>query len=253
MGFTRSTTDVKIHQSMSDYPRVEDGISAEELKKKFDAPAEQLQKDLNTLEKELEDKTGATSLGAMPLSDGDNSGDNVQAKLEYLLGQAQNAVQGQIIDGSITQSKLDPNFSSSIAYKNGELQENLNAEKINGKTDIELYRSMIKIGFYTGNSTESQTVEVGFKPSAVIICTTSKIYRGDGSSPQENIGIIAENGLKETYKGTNLVTYTGQENILTDNGFTVHKLKRTYDGEIQYNSSMGFNIKGTIYTYIAFR
>ena len=249
MGFTRSTADVKVHQSMADYPRVEDGMSAEELKKKFDAPAEQLQKDLNKLVDELEAETGANSTGAQQLTPGDTTAPNVQAKLLYLLEQIQNAILNQIPDGSITETKLNPEYASLLAKTNGTLQEGLNAEKINGKTDSELYGYMIKMGEYTGNSVESQTIELGFKPSAVYVSSTLKRYfeDGDGAS-RDDSGLITSDGLSVTY------TYAGGSysgnNTLTDTGFVVNKLKSS-SGKL--NEYYGLNETNRKYHYIAFR
>lgn len=142
MGFTRSITDIKVHQKLGDYPNQDNGLTAEELKKKFDYPSETLQNDLNKLEEELESVVGAANIGALPLDDNDDSNNNVQAKLEYIHKEAQEATLGQIPDGTITESKLATSFSNFIAKKNDELQVGLNSEKINGKTYSELQEEM---------------------------------------------------------------------------------------------------------------
>jgi hypothetical protein len=134
MGFTRSTTDISVHQKLGDYPNQENGMTPEDLKKRYDLPAEILQKDLNKLEEELESVIGASNVGALTLDVADDSNNNVQAKLEYIYGQLQNVALGQIPDGSITEAKLETNYANTLPKKNGELQENLNAEKIGGKT-----------------------------------------------------------------------------------------------------------------------
>ena len=85
MRFTRSTTDISVHQKLGDYPNQDNGLTPEELKKRYDLPAEQLQKDLNKLEEELEAMSGAGNVGAMPLDDEDESPNNIQAKIRQQL------------------------------------------------------------------------------------------------------------------------------------------------------------------------
>lgn len=138
MGFTRSNADLKIIQKLSDYPNMEDGLSSEELKKKFDEGAEILQEDLNKLMVEMEDLYGASKIGVKQLSDGDTSDNNVQGKLLYLLEQIQNTNLGQIADGSITKEKMNIDYANSLAEKNGEMQTNLNAEMVGGKKEEEI-------------------------------------------------------------------------------------------------------------------
>lgn len=248
MGFTKSIADVKVHQSMADYPRVEDGMSAEELKKKFDAPAEQLQSDLNKLVDELEDTAGAMNIGAMALTGDDTSANNVQAKLLYILEQIQNTVLSQIPDGTITKAKINTEYANKLAEKDGTLQENLNAQLINGNTDLEMYRSMIKIGNYTGNSSESQTIDVGFKPTAVVVSAIKKDYVYDYRVQSlDNNGLITADGFNIGYETTG--GWYSATNVLTDTGFTVNKPKKG----TEKTDVCGLNISNQKYSYIAFR
>ena len=142
MSFTRSTTDISVHQKLGDYPNQDNGLTPEELKKRYDYPAETLQKDLNKLEEELEEITGASNVGAVPLDEADESNNNVQAKLQYLHEEIQNTTLGGIPDGTITEEKMESNFLDKIAKKTGELQVNLNAEKIGGETLADLREEM---------------------------------------------------------------------------------------------------------------
>lgn len=158
MSFTRSTTDLKVHQSLSDYPNVEDGLSAEELKKKFDAPAEQLQKDLNNLEEELEKETGALNIGAEKLDASDLSGATVQDKLRKVNTDLKNVVLNQIPDDSITQEKMNTEYEQTIAKKDGTLQGGLNAEKLDGSTKQEIIDSA---GAFAETRIINATKEVG--------------------------------------------------------------------------------------------
>lgn len=138
MGFTRSTTDIKVHQKLGDYPNQDDGLTPEELKKRFDYPAETLQNDLNKLEEELEKQVASASIGAIPFDDNDTSPNNVQGKLYQLRKDIQEISLGQIPDGTITSAKIEQNYEKTIAKKDGTLQMNLNSEKLGGKTLSEI-------------------------------------------------------------------------------------------------------------------
>jgi microcystin-dependent protein len=106
MGFTRSTADIIVHQKLGDYPNQDDGLSADELKKRYDYPAETLQKDLNKLETELESETAAASLGATALDENDASAKNVDAKLKKIYTEFKEVRDGAIKDGSLVTSKI---------------------------------------------------------------------------------------------------------------------------------------------------
>ena len=111
MRFTRFEDNVSVHQGLSDEPNIDDGLTAEELKKKFDEPAEKLKKVFNDLTNELENNTSAKKLGAQKLNNADNSDENIQAKLESLQSQITtinntNIATSKIEDGAITTSKI---------------------------------------------------------------------------------------------------------------------------------------------------
>lgn len=139
MGFTRSTDNMSIIQELSDLPNTDDGLTAQELKAKFDLGAETLQDDLNRLMNEIEGDIGSANVGATPVYEGDTSPDNVQDKLEMIYEAVQGATLGQIPDGSITKTKLDQTFANKIAEKDGTMQTNLNAEKLGGIKIFDLY------------------------------------------------------------------------------------------------------------------
>lgn len=111
MGFTRFEDNVSVHQGLSDEPNIDEGLSSEELKKRFDEPAEKLKNAFNNLTNELEDNTSAEKLGAQKLNDVDSSAENIQAKLESLQTQITtinntNIATSKIEDGAITTSKI---------------------------------------------------------------------------------------------------------------------------------------------------
>lgn len=109
MSFTKSTTDISVHQKLGDYPNQDDGLTAEELKKKFDYPAETLQNDLNTLIQELEDENATQNIGASKLDENDETGSNLQAKLEKIYTEFKQVRDGGLKDNSIETSKLKDN------------------------------------------------------------------------------------------------------------------------------------------------
>lgn len=172
MSFTRSTTDVNVHRNMPDYPTGE-GISASDLKEAFDSEAEGLQGDINRLATELEDTTSASNLGAAALTDGDTSGATIQAKLEKLQDEIEDATLGQIPDGTITEAKLNDDYAATLAKKNGELQEGLNTEKLNGKTEAQL-----KSAFLTTPSAATYSFTGAAKNTATV--TESKTHTTSG-------------------------------------------------------------------------
>lgn len=242
MGFTRSIKDLKIIQKLSDYPNMEDGLSAEELKKKFDEGVEEVQKDLNRLQEELEDETSSGNIGALPLSEGDNSEANVQSKLGYLLELMQSMSQGAVADGSITKAKMNTEYANSLAEKNGVLQENLNAEKINGKTLEEITTQYYPyvVGSYTGNGdpeyNTNQTITLDFTPSAILVMRAS----GSIYASFNTIALAVKNS-SYFYRGSTPMLE------IVEKGFKV------YNQRAGSNIYSELNREDTIYNYIALR
>ena len=142
MSFTRISRDVSVHQSMPDYPSGE-GYTATQLKQAFDAPAEGIKTDVNGLMGELEDTTAASNIGAAALDESDTSDANLQAKVEKIHAEIQGVALGDIPDGTITQAKLNATYEGTIAKKDSTLQEGLNSEKINSKTEAQLKASFL--------------------------------------------------------------------------------------------------------------
>lgn len=127
MSFTRSTTDISVHQKLGDYPNQDNGITADELKKKFDYPAETLQKDLNKIVEELENENATQNIGASKLDENDETENNIQAKLNKIYQATKDVTLGQIPDGTITEKKLANDYANSLAKK-----ENLGLMYLNG-------------------------------------------------------------------------------------------------------------------------
>ncbi len=239
MAFTRFEKDVSVHQSLSDEPNADNGLSAEELKKQWDRPAEELKEAFNKLVYELESKTSATDLGANPLTEGDTSEPNIDAKLRYLLKAIQDVTLGTVPDGSITKTKLDGEYTKTLAVKDGTVQVGLNAEKIADKTLDELASYFMVTGALTGiSTTQFTTFELGFTPRAVLVSS---------GGTRVGIGVLSETELVTTEKpqyyrsdddrGSTYVTLE-----IVENGFKFR----------QPNHSDGLSY-GTGYRYIAFR
>lgn len=225
MGFKRSTTDIKVHQSLGDTPNVDNGITAEDLKKRYDFPAETIQNDLNALMGELEETTGASNIGAEPLEDGDTSGNTIKDKLIELKNRIANAVLGQIPNGTITKEKLNTDFSNLIAEKDGELQENLNAEMLGGQR-LEQFTKVV-VGTYVGDGDkEKVTFECGFRPKCVIITHYSSLFT------LVNERIIFHEGYGATNSSVDYKDVT-----ITESGFEVTNISGT-----NFESLNGTNI-----------
>ena len=221
MGYTKINDNLSVHQSLSDEPNIDDGLAAEELKKKFDEPAEKLKKAFNDFINELENKVGATGIYAQPIYDGDTTDNNIQAKLSKLHTEIQQTVLGQIPDGSITKPKINSAvFDEIYAYKN------------------------YVIGNYTGNcpineSSAEQEISLDFTPSAVII-SSSKF---PASNDVEHITALGTTNVQITKD--NIVSNIVLAQI-KENGFKVKHINTN-------NYSAGFNKENTTYTYIAFK
>lgn len=106
MAFTRPRIDeLDIISKLGDDPNSDNGLSAADLKAKFDEGAKKLCNwFIKTMLVELEARTSAGNLGAS-LSD-DATVTNVQAALEAVLAIAKDAQSGILIDGSVTTAKL---------------------------------------------------------------------------------------------------------------------------------------------------
>lgn len=139
MGFTRMNDNVSVHQSMPDEPNIDDGLSAEELKKKFDEPAEKLKNAFNNLIDELESNASAGMMGAQKLNDTDSSDENIQAKLENLQSQITtinntNIATSKIEDGAITTSKIaDASVTTEKIANNSVTTDKINNGSVTGE------------------------------------------------------------------------------------------------------------------------
>lgn len=237
--FTKSTTDISVHQKLSDNPNIDDGLTAEQLKERFDFPAETLQEDLNNHIDELGEETAAGNIGASAISEGDTSDNNIQAKLEHLQEEIEGVSQGTVADNSITENKLTTAFNATLAKKDGTLQTGLNSEKLGGY-NLQRVLNYVKpvIGSYTGDGVSSgKEINLGFTPSAVIVLSSEALTNYSGFAKYFG---CAFTDTPYTYNDTNYIE-------CVENGFKVK-------GSGGYASTGGvFNANNKKYNYIAFK
>ncbi len=103
MGFTKLTKDMAIIAALDNEPNDVGGLTAEELKNKFDEAGKAVQQYLNeVLVKELEGSLAAEKLGAV-LGDVEMT---VQMALDTLRADMAGLSMGSVPEGSITSEKL---------------------------------------------------------------------------------------------------------------------------------------------------
>lgn len=241
--FTKFEKDVSVHQSLADEPNVDNGLSAEGLKKLWDTPAEELKAAFNKFIDEITDKSAARNIGAMPLTEGDSSGATVQDKLEYLLSAVQNVTLGQIPDGSITKAKLDAEYTNTLAVKDGEIQSNLNTEKLGGKTLDELASYFIVTGSLSDVAVGvTKTITLGFTPRVVII--NSGATR-DGNAILQSTQMVTTENPTYVYSESSSTDNRGNSLEIIENGFKFTKFSYMNSGDAEKY--------GSGYRYIAIR
>ena len=180
MGFTRSETNVDVHKNMPDYPTNE-GYTTEQLKTAFDSSAVGLKADVNRLMTELESTDAATDIGASPLTASDTTDANVQAK-------------------------LDDTLASLLPLKDGTLQTNLNADKLDGFHLVQITslingKGHVKGSFtvdYTNNPDGNYNLDLGFNPSFVIFISENSSLGAGMGFPM--LGIAIGNATNTQYK-----------------------------------------------------
>ena len=148
MAFTRLTDDLDVIQKLPDLPNDTGGLTADQLKAKYDEAANVIKDYINaTLLEQLEGENGATSIGIMPIED--IVGTTVQAALETLAAMIKQAVIGSIPDHSVTNQQLAFNTINAEniapaaigteqldngAVTNDKVAYGIDARKINGLT-----------------------------------------------------------------------------------------------------------------------
>lgn len=105
MAFNKITDNLNIIQALGDEPNEDNGLTAAELKAKFDEAANTLKARINAIVDQLMAATAASDVG---FSTSENvPADNVQGAIENVQAQLQAVTQGSVANGSITTAKLD--------------------------------------------------------------------------------------------------------------------------------------------------
>lgn len=108
--FTNLTTDLDVIQKLDDLPNAVGGLSAADLKAKFDEAANAIKDYINAvllaqLQAETSGQAGANRIGISGIV-GLTGTNNVQDALAAIYAAAQEAQAGTILDGSISTAKL---------------------------------------------------------------------------------------------------------------------------------------------------
>lgn len=108
MAFTKVTKDMGIIGALADKPNDVGGLTAGQLKAKFDEAGAALKDYLNnTLTAELEGQNGAGNIGIQAIEG--ITATTVQAALQALKAAIDNAIAGVLLDDSVTATKLAAN------------------------------------------------------------------------------------------------------------------------------------------------
>ena len=241
-----SFSDHKIQtftHKISDLPD-QPNMQPEELKAHFDSSPEELRQALNALCDALAAQTAAADIGFAQTAGVPET--TVQEAIENVQSQVTEAIIGSIPSGSITGDKLAQdvrdrltNIENSVTTEAGTragADTNLqNQITVHGTrlTAVETQKCEVYAGIYTGDGAASRTINLGFTPTAVILCQVS----GEFSEANIYSGGIAVTGHPAT-------TRRGYPTIqIVAGGFQVFY----FSGESSYT-----NIEGTVYHYIAF-
>lgn len=121
--FTNLTTDLDVIQKLDDLPNAVGGLSAADLKAKFDEAANAVKDYINTvllaqLQAETSGQAGANRIGISGIV-GLTGTDNVQDALAAIYAAAQAAQAGTILNKSITAEKLADDAVETPLIKDG--------------------------------------------------------------------------------------------------------------------------------------
>jgi hypothetical protein len=108
MAYSKITDDMNIIQALPDEPNDVGGLTAAQLKAKFDEAGNKLKTGINRLVDELnESESGVAASGVSFTRSAGVPAENVQDAIENVQSQISGISQGAVADGSITTAKLD--------------------------------------------------------------------------------------------------------------------------------------------------
>lgn len=161
MALTKLTEDLDIISKLSDEPNDSDGLTAAQLKAKFDEAGNKIKTYLNSvLTEELQAEGGAANVG-IDYIEAISTAQTVQDALAALATMAQQSAQGVVSDGSITTPKL----------ANGAVTKPKLAENSVGTANLE-----------NGAVTNAKTdFTAGFAPAGPLVLTSGVHYFASAS------------------------------------------------------------------------
>lgn len=216
MAFTRLTDDLDVIQKLPDLPNDTGGLTADQLKAKYDEAANVIKDYINaTLLEQLEGENGAPSIGIAPIED--VVGTTVQTALETLATMIKQAVIGSIPDHSVTNQQLAfstinaENIAPAAigteqlnngAVTNDKVAYGIDARKINGLTVgtdnmTDKAVTTVKVADYAVTSAKMASAAVTTDKVASNAVTTAKIADGNVTAAK-----IANGAVSATYDVT---------------------------------------------------
>lgn len=150
MAISKMTEDLNIIRGLSDLPNSEDGLSADDLKKKFDESGLTIQEYLNnTLVPQIDAMhipfSGTPAIEA----------DTVQSAIENVQTQVKDAASGTIVNGSVTKEKLAEPLLKRTYGGLAWLSMDTPGEADNPETDFPIGQTWLRPAFTVVNAAKS--------------------------------------------------------------------------------------------------
>ena len=156
MSIAKLNADLAIIQKLSDLPNATDGLSAQELKARFDESGIAIQRWINEvlipgLRAENVAFAGNSSLNA----------DTVQEAIETVQGQVRDASSGTIVNGSVTKEKLDVDLLKRVYGGRPHVSMNTPGSEQNMGTDFPIGQLWVRPAFTVVNAATENWVTNG--------------------------------------------------------------------------------------------
>lgn len=215
MAISKMTDDLNIIQALSDLPNAEDGLSADDLKKKFDESGLTIQGYLNnTLVPQIDaehipfDKTTAIEA------------ETVQSAIENVQAQVRDAASGSIVNGSVTKEKLTDTLLDRTYGGLAWVSMDTPGEDDNPENDFPVGQTWIRPSFTVVNAAlaswtgtgctveaESDTVTItGLSQSASVVATQTVTSLGQAGDKIRVLVYLDEKDSEITSLTVNVTT-----------------------------------------------
>ena len=176
MNIPKLTKDLSIIQKLSDLPNATDGLSAEELKTKFDEAGLEIQKWLNdtfipALKAENLPFTASEQLNA----------NNVQDAIRFVFEQISNASSGTIANGSVSKEKLSAELLSRVFGGRSWVSLDKPTEENNPATEFPVGQIWLKPGFSVINAAGKNWTTTG---CTAVVGDSETVITGNGTVVQ---------------------------------------------------------------------